>query len=81
MRGGGVKGRLELFRKFIRFGRARLPLAGRTAARISPFGLKAAFETNLGLVAVPEEPIGGYIYKSGGGDSTIWQLFAEAIYI
>ena len=23
---GGVKGRLELFRKFIRFGRARLPL-------------------------------------------------------
>ena len=47
----------------------------------SPFGLKAAFETNLGLVAVPEEPIGGYIYKSGGGDSTIWQLFADAIYI
>ena len=48
---------------------------------LSPFGEKAAFETNLGLVAVPEDPIGGYIYKSGGGDSTIWQLFAEAIYI
>ena len=26
MRGGGVKGRLELFQKFIRFGRAALPL-------------------------------------------------------
>ena len=47
----------------------------------APFGMKAAFETNLGLVAVPEEPIGGYIYKSGGGASTIWQLFAEPIYI
>ena len=47
----------------------------------APFGMKAAFETNLGLVAVPEEPIGGYIYQSGGGNSTIWQLFAEPIYI
>ena len=27
MSGGGVKGRLELFRKFIRFGRVKLPLA------------------------------------------------------
>ena len=27
MRGGGVKGRLELFRKFIRFGMGMLPLA------------------------------------------------------
>ena len=26
MRGGGVKGRLKLFRKFIRFGGGRLPL-------------------------------------------------------
>ena len=26
MRGGGVKGRLELFRKFIRFGRGKFPL-------------------------------------------------------
>ena len=26
MMGGGVKGRLELFRKFIRFGRVKLPL-------------------------------------------------------
>ena len=26
MRGGGVKGRLELFRKFIRFGEGMLPL-------------------------------------------------------
>ena len=26
MRGGGIKGRLELFQKFIRFGRAALPL-------------------------------------------------------
>ena len=44
---------------------------------LTPFGLKAAFDTNLGLVAVPEEPIGGYIYKSGTGDSTTWQLFPE----
>ena len=48
---------------------------------LTPFGLKAAFDTNLGLVAVPEEPIGGYIYKSGTGDSTTWQLFAEPVYI
>ena len=27
MRGGGIKGRLELFQKFIRFGIAALPLA------------------------------------------------------
>ena len=26
MRGGGIKGRLELFQKFIRFGEGRLPL-------------------------------------------------------
>ena len=26
MRGGGAKGRLELFRKFFRFGRGRFPL-------------------------------------------------------
>ena len=31
-----------------------------------PFGLKAAFDTNLGPVAVPEEPIGGYIFTNLG---------------
>ena len=37
-----------------------------------PFGSKAAFETNLGLTSVPEEPIGGFVYKSGSNDSTVW---------
>ena len=46
-----------------------------------PFGKKPAFDTNLVLVAVPKEPIGGYIYKSGSLESTIWQLYAEPFYI
>ena len=46
-----------------------------------PFGKKPAFDTNLGLVAVPKEPIGGYIYKSGSNECTAWQLFAEPVFI
>ena len=42
-----------------------------------PFGKKPAFDTNLGLVAVPEEPIRGFVYKSGSLESTVWQLHAE----
>ena len=48
---------------------------------LTPFGAKPAFDTNLGLVAVPKEPIGGYIYKTGSGESTAWQLFAEPVFI
>ena len=46
-----------------------------------PFGKKPAFDTNLGLVAVPKEPIGGFVYKSGSLESTVWQLHAEPLYI
>ena len=47
----------------------------------SPFGTKAGFETNLGIVAIPDSPLHGYIYAGGYGNSTRWQLFAEAVYI
>ena len=33
---GGVNGRLELFRKFIRFGRVNLPLAAAAALKMLP---------------------------------------------
>lgn len=32
-----------------------------------PFGSKAAFETNLGIISMPADPIGGFVYKSGSG--------------
>ena len=47
----------------------------------SPFGSKAGFETNLGIVSIPDIPLHGYIYAGGYGNSTRWQLFAEAVYI
>ena len=37
MREGGVKGRLELFRKFIRFGRGRLPLLWHPFLLVTPY--------------------------------------------
>ena len=46
-----------------------------------PFGSLPGFETNLGIVSVPQAPIGGYIYKDGTGDDTTWQLYAEAVYL
>ena len=45
-----------------------------------PFGSLPGFETNLGIVAVPQAPIGGYIYAGGCGTNTTWQLYAEAVY-
>ena len=53
------------------------------AANVSPapFGCLPGFETNLGVVSIPQAPIGGYIYKGGTGDNTTWQLYAEAVYI
>ena len=50
-------------------------------SRPNPFGHLPGFETSLGVVAVPDEPIGGYIYAGGAGDSTVWQLHAQAIYL
>ena len=50
-------------------------------ANVCPFGSLAGFATNLGIVAIPQAPIGGYIYKGGTGDSTTWQLYAEAVYL
>ena len=47
----------------------------------SPFGSLPGFATNLGIVPIPQAPIGGYIYKGGTGDETTWQLYAEAVYI
>ena len=46
-----------------------------------PFGTKPAFETNLGLVSVPEDPIGGFVYKGGSNESTIWQIHAQPFFI
>jgi len=50
-------------------------------ANVCPFGSLAGFETNLGVVPIPQAPIGGYIYKGGTGDNTTWQLYAEAVYL
>ena len=47
----------------------------------SPFGSLPGFSTSLGIVAVPKDPIGGYVYAGGTGDNTVWQLHADAIYI
>jgi len=37
----------------------------------SPFGTAAGFHTNLGVVAPPTSPIGGFIYTESG-----WKLHA-----
>ena len=37
-----------------------------------PFGTAAGFPTNLGVVAMPSDPVGGYIYTEDGG----WVLYA-----
>ena len=46
-----------------------------------PFGNLPGFVTSLGVVAVPDEQIGGYVYDGGSGDATKWRLHAEAVYI
>ena len=46
-----------------------------------PFGALPGFVTSLGVVAVPDEPIGGYVYDGGSGEATKWRLHAEAVYI
>jgi len=46
-----------------------------------PFGYLPGFQTNLGIVPVPRDPIGGFVYKDGTGDGTTWQLYAENVYI
>ena len=38
----------------------------------SPFGTAAGFPTNLGVVAMPSDPVGGYIYTEEEG----WVLYA-----
>ena len=50
-------------------------------SRSDPFGHLPGFDTSLGVVAVPDEPIGGYIYAGGAGDSTVWRLHAQAVYV
>ena len=37
-----------------------------------PFGTAAGFPTNLGVVAMPSDPVGGYIYTEDQG----WILYA-----
>ena len=46
-----------------------------------PFGELPGFVTSLGVVAVPDEPIGGYVYDGGFGATTKWQLHAEAVFV
>ena len=41
------------------------------------FGVLPGFVTNLGVIAPPTEPIYGYVYVAGYGDSTKYALFAE----
>ena len=38
----------------------------------SPFGTAAGFETNLGIVALPTSPVGGYVYTERG-----WKLHTK----
>ena len=47
----------------------------------TPFGSIPGFETNMGIVPVPQVPIGGYIYAGGCGSNTTWQLYAEKVYV
>ena len=47
----------------------------------SVFGSLPGFYTSLGVVAVPKDPIGGYVYAGGTGDTTVWQLHANKIFI
>ena len=47
----------------------------------SPFGSLPGFCTNLGVVPVPQDPIGGFVYKGGTDADTTWQLYADAVYI
>ena len=46
-----------------------------------PFGCLPGFHTSLGVVPVPKDPIGGYVYAGGTGDKTVWQLHADLMYI
>ena len=46
----------------------------------NPFGSTPGFLTNLGIVAVPATPIGGFIYNGGTGSHTSYCLFAEPEY-
>ena len=46
-----------------------------------PFGSLPGFCTNLGVVPVPQDPIGGFVYKGGTDADTTWQLYADAVYI
>ena len=47
----------------------------------TPFGSIPGFKTNMGIVPVPQVPIGGYIFAGGCGSNTTWQLYADAVYI
>ena len=40
-----------------------------------PFGYMAGFLTNLGIVSPPKEPINGYVYSGGTGESTWYTVF------
>ena len=46
-----------------------------------PFGTLPGFNTSVGVVAVPKDPIGGYVYAGGTGDKTTWRLHADEIFI
>ena len=46
-----------------------------------PFGCLPGFNTSVGVVPVPKDPIGGYVYAGGTGDKTVWRLHAEEIYL
>ena len=56
-------------------------LSSGQASSSFPFDSLPGFVTSLGDVAVPKEPIGGYVYGGGAGAGTVWRLHAEAVYI
>ena len=46
-----------------------------------PFGCLPGFNTSVGVVPVPKDPIGGYVYAGGTGDKTVWRLHADLVFI
>ena len=44
------------------------------------FGYLPGFETDLGIVAPPANPVHGFVYAGGTGDKSKWVLRAEPVY-
>ena len=76
MRGGGIKGRLELFQKFIRFGRAALPLCLMFNTAVTAMVVTAANWTTAQIASIDTHLKFLWWYKSF---SQLRQIFVENI--